>query len=107
MDIIAGFIFFALTFGGGYFTGQYRQKQLSKNEVAELVRENQIKIDQLQIRIDSLRSVPAKIDTIVKYIPKIVERTDTLILISKDTYLNTDTIKLELRDFYNEYQKER
>lgn len=93
--IIAVLISLGVSFGGGYYVGTSRQK--AKTDL--LVEQSKIEIDKISLRLDSLKNVPAKVDTVIIFQTKIVEKTDTLILISKDIYQNTDTIKNELRDY--------
>lgn len=84
-----------ITFGGGYYVGASRQK--AKTDL--LIEQSKIEIDKVSLKLDSLKNVPAKIDTVIK-IQKVIEfKTDTLILMNKDIYQNTDTIKKELRQF--------
>lgn len=93
--IIAVLISLGVSFGGGYYVGTSRQK--AKTDL--LVEQSKIEIDKISLRLDSLKNVPAKVDTVIIFQTKIVEKTDTLILINKDIYQNTDTIKNELRDY--------
>lgn len=94
---IAVLISLGVSFGGGYYVGASRQK--AKTDL--LIEQSKIEIDKVSLKLDSLRNVPAKIDTVVLRQIEIVHRVDTLILLNKDIYQNTDTIKKELRQFVN------
>lgn len=86
-----------VTFGGGFWLGTAKQK--TKTEL--IIEQSKIEIDKVSLKLDSLKNVPAKIDTVIE-IQKVIEfKTDTLILMNKDIYQNTDTIKKELRQFIN------
>ena len=92
---IAILISLGVSFGGGYYVGTSRQK--AKTDL--LIEQSKIEIDKVSLKLDSLKNVPAKIDTVIQ-IQKVIEfKTDTLILMNKDIYQNTDTIKKELRQF--------
>lgn len=86
-----------VTFGGGFWLGTAKQK--TKTEL--IIEQSKIEIDKVSLKLDSLRNVPAKIDTVILRQIEIVHRVDTLILLNKDIYQNTDTIKKELRQFVN------
>ncbi len=94
---IAVLISLSVSFGGGYYVGASRQK--AKTDL--LIEQSKIEIDKVSLKLDSLRNVPAKIDTVILRQIEIVHRVDTLILLNKDIYQNTDTIKKELRQFVN------
>ncbi len=84
-----------LSFGGGLWLGTAKQK--TKTEL--IIEQSKIEIDKISLKLDSLKNVPAKIDTVIE-IQKVIEfKNDTLILMNKDIYQNTDTIKQELRQF--------
>ena len=92
---IAILISLTLSFGGGLWLGKSKQKK--KTEL--IIEQSKAEIDKVSLKLDSLRNVPAKIDTVIQ-IQKVIEfKTDTLILVNKDIYQNTDTIKKELRQF--------
>ena len=92
---IAILISLGVTFGGGFLLGTSKQK--TKTEL--IIEQSKVEIDKVSLKLDSLKNVPAKIDTIIE-IQKVIEfKTDNLILINKDIYQNTDTIKKELRQF--------
>ena len=94
---IAILISLGVTFGGGFWLGTSKQK--TKTEL--IIEQSKVEIDKVSLKLDSLRNVPAQIDTVIQ-IQKIIEfKTDTLILMNKDIYQNTDTIKKELRQFIN------
>lgn len=93
--IIAVLISLGVSFGGGYYVGTSRQK--AKTDL--LIEQSKIEIDKVNLKLDSLKNVPAKIDTVILRQIEIVHRVDTLILLNKDIYQNTDTIKNELRDY--------
>lgn len=94
-SIIALLISLGVSFGGGYYVGTSRQK--AKTDL--LIEQSKIEIDKVSLKLDSLKNVPAKIDTVILRQIEIVHRVDTLILLNKDIYQNTDTIKRELRHF--------
>ena len=94
-----------LLLGGGLFGGSAYQKNKCDQELQEVLEQSSVKIDSVKtdlnlanLKLDSLQSLPAKIDTVIEVQTKIVERTDTLILINRDILMNTDTIKNELRE---------
>lgn len=92
---IAILISLGVTFGGGFWLGTAKQK--TKTEL--IIEQSKVEIDKVSLKLDSLRNVPAQIDTVIQ-IQKVIEfKTDTLILMNKDIYQNTDTIKKELRQF--------
>ena len=92
---IAILISLGVTFGGGFWLGTSKQK--TKTEL--IIEQSKVEIDKVSLKLDSLRNVPAQIDTVIQ-IQKVIEfKTDTLILMNKDIYQNTDTIKKELRQF--------
>lgn len=92
---IAVLISLTLSFGGGLWLGTAKEKA----RTSVLIEQSKLEIDKVSLKLDSLRNVPAKIDTVIQ-IQKVIEfKTDTLILINKDIYQNTDTIKKELRQF--------
>ena len=92
---IAILISLTLSFGGGIWLGTAKEKA----RTSILIEQSKVEIDKVSLKLDSLRNVPAQIDTVIQ-IQKIIEfKTDTLILINKDIYQNTDTIKKELRRF--------
>ena len=95
---IAILISLGVTFGGGFWLGTSKQK--TKTEL--IIEQSKVEIDKVSLKLDSLRNVPAQIDTVIQ-IQKVIEfKTDTLILMNKDIYQNTDTIKKELRQFIKE-----
>ena len=95
---IAILISLGVTFGGGFWLGTSKQK--TKTEL--IIEQSKLEIDKVSLKLDSLRNVPAQIDTVIQ-IQKVIEfKTDTLILMNKDIYQNTDTIKKELRQFIKE-----
>ena len=112
---IAIFISLTLTFGGGYWLGKSKQK--TKTE--QIIEQSKIEIDKVFLKLDSLRNVPAQLDSVTSLLirsrvklnnvslkldslQKLPVKVDTLILINKDIYQNTDTIKKELRQFIKE-----
>lgn len=95
-----------LLIGGSFFGGSQYQKNKCDQELQEVLEQSSVKIDSVKtdlnlanLKLDSLQSLPAKIDTVIEVQTTIVERTDTLILINKEILLNTDTIKHELREY--------
>lgn len=99
MSTTVALALYLLAFGGGFFVGGKLQKDKAQDEIRKLMVENEQNVNKLLARVDSLRHLPAKVDTVIIFQTKIVEKTDTLILISRDIYQNTDTIKNELREY--------
>lgn len=97
--IIAILISIGVSFGGGYLVGGKLQKNKAQNEVRKLMVKNEQSVKKLLVRVDSLRHLPAKVDTVIIFQTRIIEKTDTLILINKNIYQNTDTIKNEFRNY--------
>ena len=89
-------------FGGGAWLGTSHQKKKCDAEVVNLLTEAQKVQGEMLAKVDSLQNLPAQVDTLIIHTETIIEKADTLILIAKDTYLNTDTIKKEMREFFNE-----
>ena len=95
---VAILISLGVAFGGGFWLGTAKEKA----RTSVLIEQSKIEIDKVSLKLDSLKNVPAKIDTVIE-IQKVIEfKTDTLILMNKDIYQNTDTIKKELRQFIKE-----
>lgn len=114
--IIAILISVGVSFGGGYLVGGKLQKNKARKEVRRLMVENKQNVEKLLVRVDSLKRVPAQLDSVtlllinsraelsnvslkLDSLQKLPEKVDTLILVNKDIYLNTDTIKNELREY--------
>jgi len=103
MSTVAALILSISIFAGGFLLGSKKNEKENREKI-ELINSN---LNFANIKLDSLKNVPAKIDTVIK-IQKVIEwKTDTLILMNKDIYQNTDTIKNELRNFVNENKHER
>jgi len=106
MKMGVGEIIVALTLlFGGAFAGSSYQKNKCDKELQEVLEKSSLQLDSLDnhlmianLKLDSLQSLPAKVDTVIKFQTQIIERTDTLILVNKEILLNTDTIKSELRE---------
>jgi len=109
----------ALLFGGAYAGSSY-QKNKCDEELQEVLEESSIKIDSVKsnldsanIKLDSLKfnldNTNSKLDSTnsslvdannkLDSLQSLPAKTDTLILLNKDILLNTDTIKVELREF--------
>ncbi len=102
MNTLIGLLLFGLSFGGGCYLGSTHQKNKSEKELTEIVKTNNVQNERLLLKIDSLKKIEPKIDTVLQ-IQKVIEfKTDTLVLINKNIFENTDTIKNELREFRNE-----
>jgi len=118
MSLTAILISLALSFGGGYYVGTTKQK--ARSDV--LIEQSKLEIDKVSIKLDSLRNVPAQLDSVTSLLissraelsnvslkldslQKLPKKVDTLILVNKDIYLNTDTIKKELRHFIRENKR--
>ena len=109
---IAILISLTLSFGGGLWLGKSKQKK--KTEL--IIEQSKVEIDKVSLKLDSLKNVPAKLDSVtlllihsraelsnvslkLDSLQNLPVKVDTLILINKDIYQNTDTIKKELRQF--------
>lgn len=113
MDILTLVFIIALSMGGGYIGAKKKHlKDIErlKIEQSEIIEKLEIeaigRAKRLQLSIDSLQALPAKVDTVVVTVTRVEQKTDTLILISKDILLNTDTIKQEVRRLQNETKRE-
>lgn len=106
-EIIIALLIAAASFGGGAWVGASQQKKKCNKELTEIVKESNLRTIEMSAKIDSLQNLPAKVDTLIFHTETIIEKTDTLILIAKETLLNTDSIKFELRDFRHEFEKDR
>ena len=92
---IAILISLGVSFGGGLWLGSSKEK----SRTSVLIEQSKVEIDKVSLKLDSLRNVPAKLDSVTSLLIIIEFKTDTLILMNKDIYQNTDTIKKELRQF--------
>lgn len=109
---IAILISLTLSFGGGLWLGSKNEK----NRSSILIEQSKIEIDKVSLKLDSLKRVPAQLDSVtlllihsraelsnvslkLDSLQNLPVKVDTLILINKDIYQNTDTIKKELRQF--------
>ena len=109
---IAILISLTLSFGGGIWLGTAK----GKARTSVLIEQSKLEIDKVSLKLDSLRNVPAKLDSVTSLLissraelsnvslkldslRNLPVKVDTLILINKDIYQNTDTIKKELRQF--------
>ncbi|MDR0618894.1 MAG: hypothetical protein LBG17_03225 [Bacteroidales bacterium] len=88
---------------GGYFWGK---KAINKQVVNKLDEANiklgstLFKLDTANLKLDSLQCLPPKIDTVIQYQLKVIERIDTVVVttaeilqLSKAIKADTDTIK--------------
>lgn len=98
-EVLIGLLMVAMGFGGGYFTGAKVEKKKADQHLTEIVENTDKMVNELNLKIDSLKNLPAKVDTVIVNTETIIQKTDTLILMSNDIYKNTDTIKHELRRF--------
>jgi hypothetical protein len=88
-------------FGGGFFVGQNKADKEHDKVVLSLIEESKEQNDRMYTKLDSLKHLPSKIDTVRFAVDRVEYKTDTLILISKEVFANTDTIKNELRQYIN------
>lgn len=109
---IAILISLTLSFGGGLLLGSKKEKA----RTSVLIEQSKVEIDKVSLKLDSLKNVPAKLDSVtlllihsraelsnvslkLDSLQNLPVKVDTLILVNKDIYQNTDTIKKELRQF--------
>jgi hypothetical protein len=111
MEVLIGLLI-ALAMAGGGFTGGYfagkipaekrcDKRVMTMNDTLQVVNERTAHISAIA---DSLACLPTKVDTVTLIVTKIESKTDTLILLEKNTYEavkeirdNVDTIKQEFR----------
>ena len=97
MNTFIAFLIAVLVAGGGGFAGGalYKKKQNVKEitEISETTKKLEFELIEANQKLDSLKSVPAKIDTIRKTITKVETKTDTLIMTSTQILQNTEIIK--------------
>lgn len=96
--IIYIIIALGLSFGGGTYFGYSKSKKHSDKMILQIHEENKLNNERLTEKIDSLQGLPAKVDTILVFQEKIVQKTDTLILTSKKILDNTEIIKEDVKD---------
>ena len=101
MKMIELILIIALSFGGGFFTS----KTLKNKKAIQTIEQQHKDLkklytlsEEMTAKIDSLQSLPAKVDTVVKVVTRVEKSVDTLILLNKDIFLNVDTIKKEVRE---------
>ena len=93
---IAFLIAVAVAGGGGFAGGAFYQKKLQSKEITEInetAKKLEFELIEANQKLDSLKSVPAKIDTIRETITKVETKTDTLIMTSTAILKNTEIIK--------------
>lgn len=87
------------SFGGGFVIGKNKADAKHDKAILSLLDEQKEQSQVMYLKLDSLKNLPAKIDTVRLVVDRVEYKTDTLILMNKDIYANTDTIKNELRRF--------
>ena len=104
MDLITLVIIIATSLGGGYYGGRKKAQREGEREKIEfqerinsLEQDGIARVKRLQHSIDSLQGLPANVDPVITVVTKVERNTDTLILLSKDILINTDTIKRDLK----------
>ena len=101
-EVIVAILVILGSFGGGLKIGKDRADKKHDKVVLSLLEEQKIKSNAMYSKLDSLKNLPAKVDTVRLTIDRVEYKTDTLILMNKDIYANTDTIKIELRQLRKE-----
>ena len=96
--ILAFFIALVLGLGGGAAGGVHFAKQKQNAELNAKIDLQHTQLIDANAKLDSLQALPAKVDTVYKVVTKIEERTDTLILVSKEILDNTKEIKADVKD---------
>ena len=87
------------SFGGGFVIGKNKADAKYDKVVLSLLEEQKEQSNVMYLKLDSLKNLPAKIKIVTVKVDSLIYKTDTLILMNKDIYQNTDTIKNELRRF--------
>lgn len=98
-EVIIAIIILLGSFGGGFSIGKNNSDKKHDRAVLSLIEKQKEQSDKMYLKLDSLKNIPAKIDTVRIKVDSLIYKTDTLILMNKDIYANTDTIKNELRQF--------
>lgn len=98
-EVIVAILILLGSFGGGIFVGKTKADKKHDKVVLSLLEQSKEKSDKMYIKLDSLKNLPAKVDTVRLVVDRVEYKTDTLILIGIDVLANTDTIKSELREF--------
>ena len=96
MNTFIAFLIAVAVAGGGFAGGAlFQKKQQSKEitEINETTKKLEFELIEANQKLDSLKSVPAKIDTIRETITKVETKTDTLIMTSTAILKNTEIIK--------------
>lgn len=104
--VVIGIIALALSFGGGTFLGYSKAKKHSDKIILQIHEDQQVNNARMTAKLDSLQSLPAKVDTVIVNTELIIERTDTLILTNKKILDNTEVIKADVREIKNTLLKE-
>ena len=87
-----------LGFGGGATGGVIYTKKLQNNELNNKIELQLLELVDANAKLDSLQSLPAKVDTVYKITTEIQIKTDTLILTSKKILDNTEEIKADVKE---------
>ena len=87
------------SFGGGFVIGKNKADAKHNKAILSLLDEQKEQSKAMYLKLDSLKNLPAKIKIVTVKVDSLIYKTDTLILMNKDIYANTDTIKNELRRF--------
>ena len=98
-EVIIAILILLGSFGGGFKLGKDRSDKKHDKVVLSLLEEQKEQSKVMYLKLDSLKNLPAKIKIVTVKVDSLIYKTDTLILMNKDIYQNTDTIKNELRRF--------
>ena len=98
-EVIVAILVILGSFGGGFVIGKNKADAKHDKAILSLLDEQKEQSKVMYLKLDSLKNLPAKVDTVRIVVDRVEHKTDTLILISRDVYANTDTIKNELRQF--------
>ncbi len=98
METILGIILaIMIGFGGGAAGGVYYAKKVQDGELNAKIELQRNELIEANIKLDSLKSLPAKVDTVYQVTKEILTKTDTLILTNKKILDNTEEIKADVK----------
>ncbi len=83
--------------GGGFVGGVAKSKKMQNNELNTKIDLQHKELIEANIKLDSLKSLPAKVDTVYKVTKEILTKTDTLIITNKKILDNTEEIKADVK----------